>query len=152
MVLSLEPVVQVLYRKGAVAVVAKPPSVPVHASPYVGGSRVRVEQRPLLQRARDALGSRVNLVHRLDRGASGCVLCVCIDRCLEPRRITTELHDALKQGQKTYVALVRGTGVFKGQSLGNGTNWFDVERPIKDSGGRLSDARTSFRFLGYAND
>mmetsp|Transcript_19926 Transcript_19926/g.30341 ORF Transcript_19926/g.30341 Transcript_19926/m.30341 type:complete len:293 (+) Transcript_19926:2-880(+) len=150
-IVGLEPVVQVLYRKNAVAVVAKPPSVPVHASPYVGGTIKKIEEKPLLQRARDALGSRINLVHRLDRGASGCVLCVCIDRCREPQTLTSELHEALRVGRKRYVALVRGTGVFKGQSLGANHTWFDVERPIKDSRGKINDARTSFRFLGYAN-
>ena len=39
------------------------------------------------QRARATLGERVNLVHRLDRGASGCVLCAFPDQVPYIRRL-----------------------------------------------------------------
>ena len=69
-VLEPPPPLEILHRGDAFAIVAKPGGVPSHASEYIGKDYVV----PLLQRARDALGRRVNLVHRLDRGASGCVI------------------------------------------------------------------------------
>jgi 23S rRNA-/tRNA-specific pseudouridylate synthase len=72
-------------------VVEKPPSVVCHHSDWSGSrNRKRLHQQqsgddiddgdshgrdiPMLQRAREAVHARVNLVHRLDRGASGCLL------------------------------------------------------------------------------
>ena len=69
-VLEPPPPLEILYEGDTFAIVAKPGGVPSHASEYIGKDYVV----PLLQRARDALGRRVNLVHRLDRGASGCVI------------------------------------------------------------------------------
>ena len=60
------PTCQVLLRGANFAVLEKPPSVPCHHSQYVGDRDVF----PMLQRARATLGARVNLVHRLDRGAT----------------------------------------------------------------------------------
>jgi 23S rRNA-/tRNA-specific pseudouridylate synthase len=61
------------------AVIDKPPSVLCHHSEWAGsrsgGSQQKVLQVPMLQRIRQAFGGRrVNLVHRLDRGCSGCLL------------------------------------------------------------------------------
>jgi 23S rRNA-/tRNA-specific pseudouridylate synthase len=50
------------------------------------------------------LGLRVNLVHRLDRGASGCVLVAFADPAATA---TADLQAAMQAARKTYVALVR---------------------------------------------
>lgn len=126
--------VPVLLRGDNFAVVAKPPSIPCHNSRYIG--RARDGPRPLLQRARDTLGQYVNLVHRLDRGASGCVV-VGFEK-----EVTAALQDALSKGQKTYYAIVRGEGE-KYRSKG----WFTVDRDIKDESGDYNSAQTSFLFL-----
>ena len=107
-VLEPPPPLEILYEGDAFAIVAKPGGVPSHASEYIGKDYVV----PLLQRARDALGRRVNLVHRLDRGASGCVICAYADR-EDAAEVTTALGEALAAGQKTYVALVRGEGFLR---------------------------------------
>lgn len=131
----------VLLRWSDGAVVAKPGSVPCHHSEWLGG-RDKNAPIPLLQRARDVLGERINLVHRLDRGASGCVLCAFADS----EGTTQALHEALADGQKTYVALVRGEGILNGETLRD-RGWFTVERAIKNENGEEKDATTEFRFL-----
>mmetsp|Transcript_2539 Transcript_2539/g.3019 ORF Transcript_2539/g.3019 Transcript_2539/m.3019 type:complete len:419 (-) Transcript_2539:293-1549(-) len=47
---------------------------------------------------------------------------------------------------KTYVALVRGEGVLRGEDLKK-KGWFEVNHPIKDVKGRVNDATTLFRFV-----
>jgi 23S rRNA-/tRNA-specific pseudouridylate synthase len=57
------------------AVIDKPPSVICHHSEWAGSRRGQTIQVPMLQRIRQAFGGRrVNLIHRLDRGCSGCLL------------------------------------------------------------------------------
>mmetsp|Transcript_36619 Transcript_36619/g.46659 ORF Transcript_36619/g.46659 Transcript_36619/m.46659 type:complete len:329 (+) Transcript_36619:40-1026(+) len=131
---KVEDPVPVLFRGDHFAVVAKPPSIPCHNSKYVG--KRADGPRPLLQRTRDTLGQRVNLVHRLDRGASGCVL-VGMNQ-----EVTAALQIALQEGEKTYYALVRGEG-----STYRDKGWFEISREIKDENGKYNDAITSFKFL-----
>ncbi len=75
--------VRVLARFERGVVLAKPGSVPCHAADYVGRNGRDDSQRrpgatelmptPLVRRGRELLlGRKLNLVHRLDRGASGC--------------------------------------------------------------------------------
>ena len=153
---STAPPVPILSRGENFTVVAKPGGVPCHASDYVGRRRTRkgvndedVDEEgeppvPLLQRVRDTLGARVNLVHRLDRGASGCVLCAWSDH----ETATHLLHEALTSegAQKTYVAICRGEGVLKGEDLRE-KGWFTIDRPIRDERGRVNDATTDFLFV-----
>ena len=152
-VLEPPPPLEILYEGDAFAIVAKPGGVPCHASEYIGKDYVV----PLLQRARDALGRRVNLVHRLDRGASGCVICAYAD-LEDSAEVTTALGEALAAGQKTYVALVRGEGFLRedlceaaGADVNTGDlkreGWFVVDRPIKDDRGRENNATTTFKFV-----
>ena len=152
-VLEPPPPLEILYEGDAFAIVAKPGGVPSHASEYIGKDYVV----PLLQRARDALGRRVNLVHRLDRGASGCVICAYADLD-DAAEVTTALGEALGAGQKTYVALVRGEGFLRedlceaaGADVSTGDlkkeGWFVVDRPIKDDRGRENNATTTFKFV-----
>ena len=151
---SHEPVVvtgnvTVLDRGPHYVIVSKPPSVVCHHSGWTGSrsSRDKNDQPeiPMLQRMRSALGKRVNLVHRLDRGASGCLLCTFSDNDVM-ENTTKVLIDAMTLANKTYVALVRGEGILHEEDL-TIKGWFPVTRPIKDERGVLNNATTYFRFV-----
>ena len=129
-------------------VVDKPPSVVCHHSEWTG-SRSRAEI-PMIQRVRQAVGRKVNLVHRLDRGASGCLLMTYSDD--NQNNTTTQLIDAMHmQANKTYVAFVRGEGILKEVDFKK-QGWFRVDRPIKDEAGTMKDATTYFRFVAGQDD
>ena len=108
-------------------VVAKPGRLLVH----------RTEQAPkadaVVQMLRDQLGCLVYPVHRLDRGASGCLLVAT------RREMAGPLNAALAEADKVYVALVRGA--FRDEEA-------VVETPMKDDNGILKDARSRVRRLG----
>lgn len=130
-------------------VVFKPPTVVCHHSGWTGSRSSRDKQGlpeiPMLQRVRNALGQRVNLVHRLDRGASGCLLCTFTND-EEMNDSTKILIEAMADANKTYVALVRGEGILHGQDLKT-MGWFPITRPIKDERGVLNNATTYFYFV-----
>lgn len=127
-------------------VVNKPPSVVCHHSDWCGSRSQNMI--PMLQRVREAVGRKVNLVHRLDRGASGCLLLAYTDDA----NSTAVLSDAMSRATKTYVALVRGEGILWGDDLSK-KGWFVVDRPIKNEKGQLNNATTYFRFVaGQGND
>jgi len=112
---------------------------------------------------------RVNLVHRLDRGASGCVL-LCINTSSPSH--TSRLVEMLQEGQKTYLAWCRGNGdylrmlgsgerttyklpgeegkICDVETLGDG--WFRVDRAIKNERGSLKESITDFRFIVGSHD
>ena len=102
--LGLAERVAVLERGTHHAVVYKPGGMACHRSAFVG--KQDVHERFLLQEARDLLGCRINLVHRLDRGSSGCVLVALDDGDGE----TGALSASLTAGRKTYFAFCRGSG------------------------------------------
>lgn len=152
---------EVVHRCGGLAVVYKPAGLACHWSVYARTRRPGAPP-PLLQQARDLLGARVNLVHRLDQGASGLVL-LALE---EDAEVTAALSAALAAGQKTYVAWCRGSGeVLDAFASGlasqyrtpDGTEhpvkplqggWFEISRPIRDEVGRERDAVTQFRWMG----
>ena len=173
----------ILSRTDRFLVAEKPPSVVCHHSGWTG-SRSRAKRGeepeiPMLQRVRDGLGGkrRVNVVHRLDRGASGALLFAYADEDDEAqdledriargeigedqreewgrgRSATALLAEALSspESTKTYMALVRGEGILSGEDLRD-RGWFAVDRPIKDEKGRLNNATTLFRFVaGQSED
>lgn len=139
--------VTILDRGPHHVVVAKPPSVVCHHSGWTGSRASRDTQGmpeiPMLQRVRNALGQRINLVHRLDRGASGCLLCSFAN---DDNNSTKVLIDAMSYANKTYVALVRGEGILHGEDLKR-KGWFLITRPIKNENGVLNNATTCFRFV-----
>jgi 23S rRNA-/tRNA-specific pseudouridylate synthase len=116
---------------------------------------------------------RVNLIHRLDRGASGCLLFAYADDGVgkdddassisstssgddrdKGSSDTARLIEAMKHPNsiKTYVALVRGSGLLHGEDL-RSRDWFEVNRPIKDDDGTPREASTLFKFVaGQAED
>ena len=108
-------------------VIAKPGRLLVH----------RTAQAPkadaVVQMLRDQLGQLVYPVHRLDRGASGCLLVAT------KREMAGPLNAALGEADKVYVAFVRGA--FKDEEA-------IVETPMKDDNGILKDARSRVRRLG----
>jgi tRNA pseudouridine65 synthase len=118
---------RVLHQGDGWVVIAKPGRLLVH----------RTEQAPkaeaVVQLLRDQLGCHVYPVHRLDRGASGCLL-------VATERVTVApLQAALADADKRYVAFVRGA--FRSESA-------VVETPMKDDNGILKDARSHVRRLG----
>lgn len=141
-------------------VVEKTPAVVCHHSEWTG-SRSRQEV-PMLQRVREAMhGRHVNLIHRLDRGCSGCLLLTFANK--NNRSGTNGSSDADSSGIidatsllneamqapttiKTYLALVRGEGILHDRDFRK-EGWFTVDRPITNERGNMADATTLFRFV-----
>ena len=122
----------ILARGPGWVVVDKPSGLACHYSKMVR------ERDTVAARLRTQLDSRIHLAHRLDRGASGCLL-VALDA---PSK--TRLQDALATAHKEYVALVRG--FFR---------WDDpvrVQTPMKDARGRIRDAETTVEVIGRSHD
>jgi tRNA pseudouridine65 synthase len=161
--------VTILDRGEHHVVVDKPPGVVCHHSDWTGSRSINqrrgsAPEVPMLQRTREAVGERVNLVHRLDRGASGCLLCTftrsdddgldataTLQRCMtsSTKNVpSSEVEPALSLlgANKTYIALVRGEGILRGRDLKK-EGWFVVDRPIKDESGNLNNATTFFSFI-----
>ncbi|KAL7560659.1 hypothetical protein ACA910_001341 [Epithemia clementina (nom. ined.)] len=158
-------------------VVAKPPGVVCHHSDWTG-SRSRNED-PMVQRVRRTLGGRrINLVHRLDRGSSGCLLMTFAeegssigddeedeifaendsslnDVPTQYNNSTHALSVALKrkypETNKTYIALVRGNGMLQGRVFAE-EGWFKVDRPIRNVRGTVKEATTWFRFIATGQE
>lgn len=112
-------------------VVSKPPRVVVHRG------RDTRDEYAALQRARDLARTRVYPIHRLDRQASGCLLFAT------RRERAGELHEALRNGTKTYVCLTRG--------------WFKHEWPLTvdtpiTSEGRTKQAESVVECLGRSHE
>jgi tRNA pseudouridine65 synthase len=116
----------------------------------------------MLQRVRQALnGRRVNVIHRLDRGCSGCLLFAYAETDGEDagsndndkdrltcRNTTAILSQALslESTVKTYAAIVRGSGILHDRDFKQ-EGWFEVSRPIKNQKGVVQNATTFFRFV-----
>ena len=90
----------VLYESEALLVINKPSGLAVH-----GGSGITLGLIEALRQMRPNL-SFLELVHRLDRDTSGCIMVA------KKRSMLRHLHEALRQGQgvsKVYHALVIGS-------------------------------------------
>ena len=124
------PTVDVLYADAHLVIINKPSGLLVHRG---WGDDADVA----MTRVRDALGARVNPVHRLDRGTSGALL---FARTPEATRAMGELfrHGAVR---KTYLALVRGTPPSEGV--------IDSPVPQGDDGPRVP-AETRYRLLAVS--
>ncbi len=89
---------RILYEDDEVMVLNKPSGIPVHGGTGISMGLIEVlrEMRP---RAKN-----LELIHRLDRGTSGCLLVAKKRRCL------LEWHDLLtrRQVKKRYLTLVKG--------------------------------------------
>ena len=170
-------IVTILSRGPNHIVAFKPPSVVCHHSGWTGSrsktKRGEEPEIPMLQRVRDAIHDidsrnvgdkklplrKVNLVHRLDRGASGALILAYADDYAnnddvktternKKKGATASLIEAMasEESTKTYVALVRGEGILRGEDLKK-KGWFEVSRPIKDESGEEKNATTLFNFV-----
>jgi tRNA pseudouridine65 synthase len=119
---------------------------------------------PMIQRVRQATGRRVNLVHRLDRGCSGCLLMAYANDDASdlhnPNSIDLLDHDNIKNctrvliesmadnsAKKLYVAFVRGEGILHGRNFCK-EGWFCVNEPIKNEKKSMqNNTITWFRFI-----
>lgn len=108
-------------------VLAKPSGLACHRSELV---RDRVTVASLL---REELGTPAYLVHRLDRGTSGCLLVATHAEAVPP------WAERLAHGTKTYTALVRGFFPWDDP--------FTIETPLSDGKGGTVTARTTLRCL-----
>jgi 23S rRNA-/tRNA-specific pseudouridylate synthase len=169
------PPIKIIHSGMYHLIVDKPASVVCHHSGWAGlRSRKKGKglsdnpEIPMLQRVRDTVGRRVNLVHRLDRGTSGALLFTYAES--DDDSSTDELldhstsdHDdttkkrigptaafiqalASPEAQKTYVAIVRGEGIRYGEDFKT-LGWFPVSRAIRDERGVLNEATTMVRFV-----
>ena len=134
-----EPV-DILEQSDNYVVVKKPPCVVVHHSSWTRwrGQDNEKESTPMLQRVRNTTGRKVNLIHRLDRGASGCLL-FSFAESEKPCRVTSTMINSMQnqQSEKTYLALCDGDGTWNGINyLEKG--WFTFDKPVKDENGEIS--------------
>lgn len=126
------PRLHVLAEGDGWLVVAKPPRVISHRN------KAHPHEYAMLQRVRDLVGSRVWLVHRLDRATSGCQLFATRQELAGP------LSKALATGQKTYLAMVRGFFATEGSVR--------VDTPIKVGPDNYKDAVSTVRWLGRSHE
>lgn len=119
----------IVYRDEHLVVVDKPSGLAVHRS-----DRVRDEQVSMTL-ARDAIGTRVYPVHRLDRGTSG-VLVYALDSATAAR-----LQEQFQSGEveKRYMALTRGVPA---------DGRLDHPVPVARKSTDRADAATTFRVVG----
>ena len=152
--------VEILEQSEHFVVVRKAPMVIVHNPNWIDQSsctkRKRTGITPILQRVRDKTGRKVNLVHPMDRGSSGCLVfsfaenlggesCEDGPSC----RVTKALTDSIQSPKttKTFLALCDGDGEWNGINyLKKG--WFTFDNPVKDEEGKvIEDARTDLLFV-----
>jgi tRNA pseudouridine65 synthase len=114
------------------AVVGKPSGLPVHRSELCR------ERHTLVGAVRRRFGQAVSPVHRLDRATSGCLLL-----SLDPE-YTATLQNALTNGEKRYVAFVRGhVATLEPIRFSN---------PLKDSHGGMREAETLLAPIAGSDD
>ena len=98
----------------------------------------------MLQRVLDKMERRVNLIHRLDRGASGCLLLLFAENEQNEDgkkvscRVTKFLIESMQspEATKTYFALCDGDGTWNGVNYLKKV-WFTFDNPVKDENGNL---------------
>ncbi len=90
---------EILYRDDVLAVVNKPAGLMVHDSALARG-----ETEFAADQLRESFGSRIHLIHRLDRATSGCLL-IAFDRTAASELGKQFMSRAVR---KRYLALCRG--------------------------------------------
>jgi len=113
---------QVLLQTDNYVVVAKPARLMVHRT------KLCRDDVYALQLVRDQVGHYVHPIHRLDRATSGCLLFG-----FDPVWARL-LQGALRDGQKSYLAMVRG--------FVRASAPVDIRNPMKDDNGILKEAHT----------
>lgn len=122
----------VLARGEGWVVVAKPPHLAVHRNQY------QKTEYAALQRVRDQVDGLVWPVHRLDRAASGCLIFATDQELAGP------LNEALRAGEKRYLAFVRGRYGGEEEVL--------VDTPMLDDNKILKEAATRVSLLGRSQE
>jgi len=141
--------VSILSQNEHYVVAAKPPGVVVHNSAW---NKKRREPTPMLQRVRNVTGKRVNLIHRLDRSASGCLIFAFAEddknNNEQSQEVTRTIIESLQneESTKTYISLVDGDGTWNGVDYIE-KGWFNVNLPVKDEHGKVIEAETDIRFI-----
>jgi len=131
----------ILYEDNSLIVINKPAGLAVH-----GGSGVNLGLIEALRQTRPE-AKLLELVHRLDRETSGCLLIA------KKRSALRQLQDALRNHQvsKTYIALVKGHWPKRKTFIESKLEKFELasgERRVKTSeDGKLS--RTEFKVIDY---
>jgi 23S rRNA pseudouridine955/2504/2580 synthase len=131
----------ILYEDNSLLVIDKPAGLAVH-----GGSGVNLGLIEALRQMRPQ-SKMLELVHRLDRETSGCLLVA------KKRSALRQLQDALRNHQvsKTYIALVKGHWPKRKNFIESKLEKFELdsgERRVRTSDdGKLS--RTEFKVLAY---
>ncbi len=131
----------ILYEDNSLIVINKPAGLAVH-----GGSGVSLGLIEALRQTRPE-AKLLELVHRLDRETSGCLLIA------KKRSALRQLQDALRHQQvsKTYIALVKGHWPKRKTFIESKLEKFELatgERRVKTSeDGKLS--RTEFTVINY---
>ena len=115
--------IQILYEDEGCVVVAKPPRMLTHGHPRFPN------EVSLIARIQKQLQREMFIVHRLDRGASGCLL------ISKSANRVQEYKDSLQSGIKSYLALCRG--VYKGASAIVCTNPMKVKGVLKEASSRV---------------
>ena len=119
---------ELIYQDNEIFAVNKPHGLLVHHS-----SIARNADTALLQQARDQLGKKVYIIHRLDRKTSGAIL-------LALNKESQSYYNALfREGKvnKKYVAIVRG------HTDDNGT----IDYPIKNYKNKIKEAVSHYTTL-----
>lgn len=127
-IVSLEAMVgvdhiDVLYEDTGCVVVAKPPRLLTHGHPRFP------QEVSLIERIQEQLQRKMYIVHRLDRGASGCLL------ISKHSHLVQAYKSKLKEGTKSYIALCRG--VYRGASPIVCTNSMKVKGVLKEASSRI---------------
>ena len=132
--MSFKPSLTVLFENDYAIVVAKPPKMSVHRTSRTPNADVA------LQRVRNQVGGFVFPIHRLDRGASGCLIFA------KKQEMAGPLHQALTaaSAEKIYVALVRGNYRNEAPML--------VDNAMKDLKGVVKAATSVVERLGSSRE
>ena len=115
--------IRILYEDEGCVVVAKPPRMLTHGHPRFP------HEISVIERISTQFQQKMYIVHRLDRGASGCLL------ISKSSKRVQEYKEALQQGVKSYLALCRG--VYTGDSPLLCSNPMKVRGVLKDARSRI---------------
>ena len=112
-------------------IVAKPPTLLTHGHPRFP------KEVSLIERLQLQCDQKLFIVHRLDRGASGCLLIA------KRSQWVSTLKESLSRGRKSYLALVRG--VYRGSSP------YLIDKAMKVNG-VFKEARSEIIFLASQDE
>ena len=129
--ITTEPSLTVLMETSDWIIIAKPPGILVHSHPRFP------TEKTIIERLSEQLEQPVWTVHRLDRQASGCLIYAKNRDAVQP------LSESLANGQKTYLALVRGFFRHEGKVV--------VENPMKVRG-KMRDAKSVVWKIGATHE